>query len=107
ASPSRQRPSIRKPVPKSQWTCSDGGCIALTEVLEDARQYEEVEEQSDGHHEQRRLDDEPPEALVVGMEQRQAIRLRECPDCRREHRERPDRRDGARAPRSVPRCFEF
>src|SRR6266568_601952 len=63
ASPSRQRPRIRKPVANSQWTCSAGGCIALLQVPEEAGHHDEVEQQPDQDHEQLRLDEQPPEAL--------------------------------------------
>src|SRR5262249_5122897 len=107
ASPSRQRPRIRNPVANSQWTCSAGGCIAVFQVLQHAGDDQEVEEQSDGEHEQRRLDDEPPEALIMWMEQGQPIGLHDGPDRRREHRQRPDRRDRARRPDSLTRYLEF
>src|SRR5205085_4438102 len=60
ASASRQRPSIRKPVANIQWTNSAFGCI---EILLQSRRDEPGEQHSHEHHEQRRLDDEPPEPL--------------------------------------------
>ena len=47
ASATRKRPSARKPVANSQWTCSGGGIallLFLRHVLEQAGHDEEVEE---------------------------------------------------------------
>src|SRR5947208_278990 len=64
ASASRQRLRITNPVPKSQWTCSAGGCIAcLLEVLEQPRHDDQLEQQADEDHEQRGLDAETRDAL--------------------------------------------
>src|SRR6266849_4070138 len=96
ASPSRQSPSRRKPVANSQWTCSLGGCMFLLQVLEESRHDGEVEEQPHRDHEQRRLDEEPPEALTTWMQQGDAIRLNERPDDASEHRRRTERGDDSR-----------
>src|SRR5262245_7032090 len=106
ASATRQRPRMRKPVANSQWTCSAGGCMFL-EVLEQSGPDDEVEDQSDGDHEERRLDDEPPEAFPVRMQQRDAVRLQDRPGDADECCRRAERRDDARGPRPLYRCFEF
>src|SRR5207302_4594672 len=80
ASASRQRPRIRKPVAKSQWTCSAGGYMSSLEVLQQPRQHEEIEQKPDCDHKQRRLDEQPPEALAVRVEQGHAVRLDDRPD---------------------------
>src|SRR4029453_7382745 len=49
ASAARHRPSSRKPVAKSQWTCSARGCMLL-EILEQSAADHEVEEQADRDH---------------------------------------------------------
>src|SRR5207244_2492454 len=77
ASASRQRPSIRKPVANSQWTISAVGCI---ESLAQARRDEPGEEHADEQHPERRLGDEPPEALPVRMQDGQAVRLDHRPE---------------------------
>src|SRR5207244_4265427 len=77
ASASRQRPSIRKPVANSQWTISAFGCI---EILDQAGRDEPGEEHADEQHPQRRLGDEPPEALPVRVQDRHAVRLDHRPE---------------------------
>src|SRR3954465_10531084 len=74
ASPSKHRPRARKPVANNQWTCSAGGVIRRLQVLEQSRHDEQVEHDADEQDEQRRLDDEPPEALPAGAAARRAPR---------------------------------
>ena len=50
------------------------------QVGEQARDDPEVEQCADEHDEQRRLDGEVPEAVLVGVEQRDPVRLDERPD---------------------------
>src|SRR6266540_6039119 len=107
ASPSRQRPRIRKPVANSQWTCSAGGCTRLLEVFEQSRQHDEVEEEPDCDHEQRRLHEQPPEAFAARMQQRDAIRLHDGPDHADERRQRAECRHDPYACSSMLRYFEF
>src|SRR3954467_1135798 len=107
ASPSRHRPRARNPVANNQWTCSAGGVIRRLQVLEQSRHDEQVEHDADEQDEQRRLDDEPPEALPVRMEQRDAVRLRDRPDERDERGRRAERRHCARPPGVASRNLEF
>src|SRR5436189_3739869 len=107
ASASRQRPSSSTPVANSQWTCSDGGCIVLLEVFEQPGDDREVEEQPDRDHEQRRLDEQPPEALADRMQDREPIRLHDRPDHARQHRQRPKCRHEACTCGSASWYFEF
>src|SRR5690349_19749447 len=102
-------PSRRMPVANSQWTCSEGGCIVILEVLQQTRHDDEVEEEPGRDNEQRRLDEQPPEALPVWMEQGDAVRLHERPDHTAERGRRPEGRDDARsrARGPVSRSFEF
>jgi hypothetical protein len=48
---------------------------SLLDILGDAWDDEEVKEKPDEDDEQGRLDEEPPEALPVGVEERDAVRL--------------------------------
>src|SRR5215212_5948926 len=89
ASPRRQSPRSKNPVANSQWTCSARGCTFFgLEVFEQSRQHCEVEEKPGGDHEQRWLDEQPPEALSARMEQRDAVRLRNRPKHAHEGRQR-------------------
>src|SRR2546421_5994512 len=110
ASASRQRPRTRKPVANIQWTCSAGGCIGLlrSEVLDEPGRDAEREEDPDEHDPERRLDEEPPEALSARVEQRDPVRLDEGPREPGHDREWAERRDGARAGRAVGRaCLQL
>src|SRR5205823_11961179 len=86
ASATRQSPRIKKPVAKSQWTCSAGGFMLILEVVEQSGHDDEVEEEADRDDEQRRLDEEPPEPLAMRMQQRDPVRLHDGPDEPRQRR---------------------
>jgi hypothetical protein len=51
----------------------------LFQVFQESRHHEEMEEEPNGDHEQRGLDEEPPEALPVRMQRVQAETFRETP----------------------------
>ena len=91
----------------SQWTCSAGGSTFLLEIGEQSRQHGEVEEEPDGDHEQRWLDDEPPEALVVRVQDRKPVRLDDRPDHAREGGQRAERCDNPRTGGSLYGNIEF
>src|SRR5437773_1839069 len=96
ASPRRQSPRRRNPVANSQWTCSLGGCMFPLQVLQESGHDEEVEEEAHCDHEQRRLDEEPPETLPTWMKQRDAVRLDERPRDAAEHGRRAESGDDPR-----------
>src|SRR5439155_12759755 len=107
ASASRHRPRIRKPVAKSQWTCSAGGCMVSLEVLQQPGQHDEIEEKPDRDHEQRRLDEQPPKALAARMQHRHAVGLHDRPDDSGKCRQGTERRDDACACGALYWYFEF
>ena len=74
------RPSTSTPVANSQCTISARGCISFLEVGDQRPSDDEREEQPRRRHEQRRLDHEPPEALVVRVQKRQPVGLDDRPD---------------------------
>src|SRR5919204_1684985 len=91
ASASRSNPMIRKPVANHQWTNSAfGSILRLVEVFEQRRSDEHREAEPDQDHVQRRLREQPPEALAVRMHDRQPVRLQKRPGDAYEHRQRPD-----------------
>src|SRR3954453_12770403 len=106
-SASRHRPSSRNPVANSQWTCSAGGSTSLLQIFEQAWHDGEVEEQADAYDEQRRLHEQPPEALAVRVEKRQPIRLRDRPDRAGERGQRTKGRDETDTRGSLSWYFEF
>jgi hypothetical protein len=63
----------------------------LGQVLQKSRHDEEVEEEPDGNYEERGLDEEPPEALPVRMQQRDPFWLDKSPDDAGKCSRRPDR----------------
>src|ERR671936_619415 len=63
------------------------------EIVDESRRDQRAEEQADDDDKQRRLDCEPPEALAVRMQDRQAIGLDDSPDDPREDGEGPERFD--------------
>src|SRR4029450_13030576 len=63
------------------------------EVLDQPGRDQQREDDAHGDDEQRRLDEQPPEALAVRVQDRQAVRLQERPDDTAEHRQRPERGD--------------
>src|SRR5436190_17542722 len=76
ASASRSTPRTRKPVANHQWTNSARGSILrLVQIGGEPRRDDERERQADEHDVQRRLGEQPPEALTVRVQQRQAVRL--------------------------------
>src|SRR5439155_3141165 len=79
----------------------------LLEVLEQSGHDDEVEEEADCDHEQRRLDEEPPEALAVWMQQGDPVRLHDGPDEPRQGRCRPEHGDDTSPRRSLGGYFEF
>jgi hypothetical protein len=72
----------------------------LFQVLEESRHDEEMEEEPNGDHEERGLDEEPPEALPSGMQQRDPVRLDKSPDDAGKRSRRPDRGHDPRPRRS-------
>jgi hypothetical protein len=84
-----------------------GGCTAFLQVFEQAGHDGEVEEEPDCDHEQRRLDEQPPEALAVRVQDRQPVRLHDRPDRAGQRGQRTERRrrDGPRG--SLSWYFEF
>src|SRR5262245_30512557 len=90
-------PKKRNPAANSQWAVSARGSILTLgglEVVHDARRDDEREDEPDEHDEQRRLDGPVPEALPLGVEERDAVRLRERPDDPAEHGQRAERLHG-------------
>jgi hypothetical protein len=82
--------------------------LGPVEVTDEAPSNEPVEEDASQQDEQRRFHGQRPETLSVGIEERDAIRLRERPEDPRNHDQGPDRRDGGRAPRvSRVRTFAY
>src|SRR3954465_12011774 len=85
ASASSSKPMIRKPAANHQWTNSAGGSILrLFQVFDQARREQDGEAEPDQDHVQRRLGEQPPEALSVGMQDRQPVGLDEGPRDARE-----------------------
>lgn len=81
----------------------------ILEVLQQTRQDDEVEEEPRGDDEQRRLDEQPPEALPVWMKQSDAVGLHERPEHTAERGRGPEGRDDSRTrgDGSLARLFEF
>src|SRR5579862_3673506 len=75
-----QSPSTSSPVANSQWTISAGGSTTLLEIHQQRTGDDQGEEEPGSDDEQRRLDGEPPEALVVRVQDRQPVRLNDRPD---------------------------
>src|SRR4051794_40837807 len=80
ASDSRHRPTKRIPIANSQWTISARGCTVPLQVGEQRARDDEREEDTREGDEERRLGDEPPEALAPRVQQRQAVGLENPPD---------------------------
>src|SRR6185503_6182260 len=104
ASASSTSPKKRKPAANSQCAISARGSISAClvrhfQVLDEPGGDEEREEEADQHDEERRLDSPVPEPLAVGIEEGDAIRLRERPDDAAEDRQRPERLDRDHAKR--------
>src|SRR5581483_12249892 len=72
---SRISPRSRNPVAKNQCTISLRGSIGLREVGQQRARDQEREGEPGRDDEQRWLGDEPPEALVVRVQQRDPVRL--------------------------------
>src|SRR5262249_41783214 len=87
------RPSTSTPLANSQCTISARGCILFLEVGDQRPSHRDREEQPGRHHEQRRLDHEPPEPLAGWVQKRQPVRLDERPDEPGEDSERPEQRN--------------
>src|SRR6478735_6848565 len=87
---SRQSASSRNPVANSQWTCSAGGCIVF-QVLDQAGRDQQRKHDPGADDQQRRLDEQPPEALPVRVQDGQPVRLQEAPRDPAEHRQRAER----------------
>src|SRR5262249_54018588 len=101
ASARRSRPMIRKPVANHQWTNSAFGSILdLFQVLEQPGCNDEREDEPDDDHVQRWLREQPPESLLVRMQEGQPVRLQERPGDAGDHRQRADQIDGDSARRS-------
>src|SRR4051812_45107119 len=96
ASASRHNPTKRMQTAKSQWTISAGGCTVPLQVGEQRPCDDEREDEAGDGDEQRRLDREPPEALPVRVQQRNAARLQDRPDEPPSSDERPDQRNCVR-----------
>src|SRR5262249_40217142 len=75
ASQSRQRPMKSIAVANSQCTISACGSIVPLQVGEQRLGDDEREDHADRDDEQRRLDQEPPEALPARVQERDAVRL--------------------------------
>src|SRR5207249_7483759 len=75
--------------------------LRVLEVLDQSRRDEQPEDDAHEDDPQRRLGEQPPEALPVRVEQRDPIRLDERPDDAAEARRRPERPDDADAPGSL------
>src|SRR5436190_21751146 len=85
-------PRIRKPEANHQWTNSERGSILrLREIVDEPRRHHERKPEPDQNDVQRRLGNEPPEALAVRVEQRQPVRLQERPNDAGEPRQRAER----------------
>jgi hypothetical protein len=67
----------------------------------DDRRRDEREQQSCRDHEQRRLDDEPPETLAVRVQERHPPGLEEGPGDAAEHRQRREREHRQRSHRAT------
>src|SRR5919204_312755 len=109
ASASSSRPMIRKPVANHQWTNSARGSILrLLQVLEQAGRHQERKRETDENDVERRLGEQPPEALAMGVQHRQAVGLQEPPDDAGQHGQWTDQvdDDGARRP-ARPRCRDL
>src|SRR5207237_1828791 len=88
----RSTPRVRRPLPqagtaraaRSRRRTTSGpsptGAASALEVLEQPAREEAVEEQARQDDEDRRLREEPPEALAVRGQQRDPLRLRDRPD---------------------------
>src|SRR3954447_25609937 len=89
ASASSSRPMIRKPAANHQWTNSARGSILrLFQVFDQAGCEQDREDEPGQDHVERRLREEPPEALSIGMKDRQPVGLDEGPRHSGEHRRR-------------------
>src|SRR3954452_19791500 len=75
ASHSKHNPTNRIMAPNAQWIISARGCIRLLEVGEHRPRDEQREERADDHDEERRLEDQAPEALTARVEQRDSVGL--------------------------------
>src|SRR5580765_7104899 len=80
ASARRSRPSMSTPVANSQWTASLGGVTVRLEVGGQRLRDEEREEDARTDHEQRRLDQQEPEALPAGVQEGDPLWLKDRPD---------------------------
>src|SRR5579871_4592389 len=86
-------PRMRIAEAKSQWTNSACGSIPPLQVGDERARDRDREEDPGRGDEQRRLDDEPPEALMVWMQERQPVGLDDRPDDTAEDGDRPEQRD--------------
>ena len=81
ASASRSRPRSRTPVANSQCTISLGAAPSLPRGRRRSGRATTSAKHDPGRdHEQRRLDQEPPEALAARVQQRDPVRLEDRPD---------------------------
>src|SRR3954452_3727048 len=97
----RTRPRSRIPVANSQWTNSARGSTVLLEVGQERPRDREREEDPRRCNEQRWLDGEPPEPLMVRVQQGQPPRLDDRPDDPADDGQRPEEPDRADAGASV------
>ena len=87
ASASRNSASSRKPVANIQCTCSAGGCISLVlEVVEQARATNRWKSAPASITSSGGWTNEPPEALAVRVQQRDAVTAGRSPSRRRRAR---------------------
>src|SRR4051794_17962854 len=93
ASQSKHNPTNRIMAPNAQWIISARGCIRLLEVGEHRPRDEQREERTDDHDEERRLEDQPPEALTARGEQRDSVGLQDRPDQASGGRRRSEQRN--------------
>src|SRR5581483_8587549 len=97
ASHRRHMPMKRMPAAKSQCTISASGFTVLLQVDEQRPGDHERERNPDEHHEKRRLDEQPPHALPVRMQERHAVGLQNPPDDAGGCRQRAEQRDDLRS----------
>src|ERR1700676_2274607 len=90
------RPRSSTPAPKSQWTISAFGSIAPLDVGEQRPSNCIREEGPDRDHDQRRLDQKPPEALAARVQQGNACGLGKSPHDAADRRKWAERHEGAR-----------
>src|SRR6266487_4140829 len=91
---------IRKPVANHQWTNSAfGSILRLFQVVDQGWSEEQREAEPDQDDEERRLGEQPPESLAVGMQDRQPKGLQKGPGDTSQHRQRTDQVDGRGAQR--------